>query len=144
MGVTTRALLGSGLLLAGIGTTTGCAPFGPDCAPPAGDCLTSVDFDGTTYVEHDTPRKRQQVTRLGTGRFSPCDDSSYPGSCPATERGDPVKVFRVPGYDPAEVIALRRGHDRPVATLISNGLSEERTEELRLELAPSHRPRHHR
>lgn len=136
MGATARPLLGSGLLLAGLGTATGCAPSDRDCVPPASDCSTTVDFQGSRYVESGSIQRRLKVERVGTAHLPPCYDTSYPGSCPPTEAPTPVQVFRVPGYDPAEVIALRRSNDRTVTTLISDDLSDERIEDLRLELAP--------
>lgn len=131
MGVTTRALLGSGLLLAGIGTTTGCAPFDRDCVDPVTDCAVGVDFRGASYSERGFTSQRLPVERLGRGHHTDCNDASAIGMCESNDPPEPVRVFRVAGYSPDEVVAIKEGYDQRVRLLINDDLPRERRDALK-------------
>lgn len=122
--------------------TVGCSSDEACAAAPALECVLSVDFRGTTYWDEGEVRLPSKAEPIGTGQLPVCDDNIVVDECgqvwePTEDEPAAQRVYLVPGFDIAEVIAIRWDPDRAATVLISDDLSETRAEALRTALEPS-------
>lgn len=107
------------------------------CAAPVTSCVLMVEFEGREYYQ-PAPDVRidKSAEPLGVGELPTCDDLGPPGRCsPADDTpAERNEVHAVPGFDPAEVVAVRLLPRRPAVTVINGEVSEARLDKLRQRL----------